>query len=161
MKRNSPAMPIAHLRGPTLPAAVEARRQEAAGRTIGLHGTLSSRKRPLGGPLAQLVRALASHARGHWFESSTAHQRSDHVTGTGPKWRNRQTRYVQGVVSLRSCEFKSRLRHHHPSVRCSRSCARSSGDRALPCGGRGRKFESCRAHHYRLERFLRTNTCPR
>ena len=23
---------------------------------------------------------------------------------------------------------------------------RSSGDRALPCGGRGRKFESCRAH---------------
>ena len=24
--------------------------------------------------------------------------------------------------------------------------ARSSGDRALPCGGRGRKFESCRAH---------------
>ena len=25
--------------------------------------------------------------------------------------------------------------------------ARSSGDRALPCGGRGRTFESCRAHH--------------
>ena len=25
-------------------------------------------------------------------------------------------------------------------------CARSSGDRALACGGRGRKFESCRAH---------------
>src|SRR5207244_8178784 len=24
--------------------------------------------------------------------------------------------------------------------------ARSSGDRALPCGGRGRMFESCRAH---------------
>ena len=24
--------------------------------------------------------------------------------------------------------------------------ARSSGDRALPCGGRGRKFDSCRAH---------------
>ena len=24
--------------------------------------------------------------------------------------------------------------------------ARSSGDRALPCGGRGRRFESCRAH---------------
>ena len=27
--------------------------------------------------------------------------------------------------------------------------ARSSGDRALPCGGRGRKFESCRAHSRR------------
>ena len=25
------------------------------------------------GRLAQLVRALALHARGHWFESSTAH----------------------------------------------------------------------------------------
>ena len=25
------------------------------------------------GPLAQLARALASHARGHWFESSTVH----------------------------------------------------------------------------------------
>src|SRR5207253_926481 len=24
--------------------------------------------------------------------------------------------------------------------------ARNSGDRALPCGGRGRMFESCRAH---------------
>ncbi len=28
----------------------------------------------------------------------------------------------------------------------SSQSARSSGDRALPCGGRGRKFESCRAH---------------
>ena len=34
------------------------------------------------GRLAQLVRALASHARGHWFESSTAHQRSEPATGT-------------------------------------------------------------------------------
>ena len=25
-------------------------------------------------------------------------------------------------------------------------CARSSGDRALPCGGRGRRFKSCRAY---------------
>src|SRR5262245_38337649 len=31
----------------------------------------------------------------------------------GPKWRNWQTRYVQGVVRVTSCEFKSRLRHHH------------------------------------------------
>jgi hypothetical protein len=28
------------------------------------------------GRLAQLVRARASHARGHWFESSTVHQPS-------------------------------------------------------------------------------------
>ena len=32
----------------------------------------------------------------------------------------------------------------HGYTDCPR--ARSSGDRALPCGGRGRKFESCRAH---------------
>jgi len=28
---------------------------------------------PSPGPLAQLARALASHARGHWFKSSTVH----------------------------------------------------------------------------------------
>ena len=28
-----------------------------------------------------------------------------------PKWRNWQTRYVQGVVSLCSCGFDSHLRH--------------------------------------------------
>ncbi len=42
-----------------------------------------------------------------------------------------------------SCEFESHLRHH--------VCARSSVDRALPCGGRGRRFESSRARH----RFIR------
>ncbi len=29
-----------------------------------------------------------------------------------PKWRNWQTRYVQGVVRVTSCGFKSHLRHH-------------------------------------------------
>jgi hypothetical protein len=37
------------------------------------------------GRLAQLARALASHARGHWFESSIAHHRfSTEVLETGP-----------------------------------------------------------------------------
>lgn len=31
-----------------------------------------------------------------------------------PKWRNRQTRYVQGVVPVRAWEFKSPLRHQVP-----------------------------------------------
>ena len=31
-----------------------------------------------------------------------------------PKWRNRQTRYVQGVVSVTPWEFKSPLRHQVP-----------------------------------------------
>jgi hypothetical protein len=34
----------------------------------------------------------------------------------------------------------------YPATLIRRQSARSSGDRALPCGGRGRKFESCRAH---------------
>ena len=50
------------------------------------------------------------------------------------------------------------VRQRSPRTRCSSTApgprrsytlpprARSSGDRALPCGGRGRTFESCRAH---------------
>ncbi len=51
-----------------------------------------------------MVRALASHARGHWFKSSIAHY------AEVAEW---QTRYVQGVVLVRAWEFKSPLRHHH------------------------------------------------
>jgi hypothetical protein len=53
----------------------------------------------------------------------------------GPKWRNWQTRYVQGVVGATSWEFKSPLRHHHsrqPVVRSGLSaCCR------LPIGAMG------------------------
>ncbi len=42
--------------------------------------------------VSSAVRALASHARGHWFKSSTAHAEV-------AEW---QTRYVQGVVSVRT-----------------------------------------------------------
>ncbi len=51
-----------------------------------------------------MVRALASHARGHWFKSSIAHY------AEVAEW---QTRYVQGVVLVRAWEFKSPLRHHY------------------------------------------------
>ena len=51
-----------------------------------------------------MVRALASHARGHWFKSSTAQAEV-------AEW---QTRYVQGVVSLWAWGFKSPLRHQAP-----------------------------------------------
>ena len=37
--------------------------------------------------------------------------------------------------------------------------ARSSGDRALPCGGRGRTFESCRAHSEVEEGGARGEPC--
>ena len=57
------------------------------------------------GRLAQLVRALASHARGHRFKSCIAHHPRAEVA-------ERQTRCVQGAVSLRACEFESHPRHH-------------------------------------------------
>jgi hypothetical protein len=57
----------------------------------------------------------------------------------------RQTRYVQGVVSARAWGFKSPPRHQYSPAAASRAC--SSVDRALPCGGRGRGFESRQARH--------------
>ena len=71
------------------------------------------------GRLAQMVRALASHARGPRFESWIAHHRSGGLrVHVNPPFANRcaevaerKTRYVQGVVSLRMCGFKSLLRH--------------------------------------------------
>ncbi len=33
-----------------------------------------------------------------------------------PKWRNWQTRYIQGVVPVRAWRFESSLRHHDPSA---------------------------------------------
>jgi hypothetical protein len=39
------------------------------------------------------------------------------VHGRGPKWRNWQTRYVQGVVGESPWEFESPLRHHPLHVR--------------------------------------------
>ena len=40
---------------------------------------------------------------------------------------------------------RARARRRKSTATLGHSRARSSGDRALPCGGRGRKFESCRA----------------
>ena len=51
--------------------------------------------------------------------------------------------YVRREVPTTRSSLTARGRRHsytHPPR------ARSSGDRALPCGGRGRTFESCRAH---------------
>ena len=42
-------------------------------------------------------------------------------TNDMPKWRNWQTRYVQGVVNLRSWGFKSLLRHHRDGTCLCRS----------------------------------------
>ena len=47
------------------------------------------------------MREFDAHAQ-RWYKSDYQ---------GAPQWRNWQTRYVQGVVSLRSCGFKSLLRH--------------------------------------------------
>src|SRR5437867_9494019 len=41
------------------------------------------------------------------------------VTQAAPKWRNRQTRYVQGVVLVGGWEFESPLRHNW--IKCSKN----------------------------------------
>ena len=95
-----------------------------------------------------MVRAPRSHRGGRRFKSSIAHQ----LEGTWEPWASArtpraevaewQTRCVQGAVSLRMCGFKSLPRHQTAPRACS------SEDRALPCGGRGREFESRQARHF-------------
>ena len=83
----------------------------------------------------------------------------------------RQTRCVQGAVSLWTCGFKSLPRHQpfpervparphqKPAGKARKQgkvpglCACSSVDRALPCGGRGRGFESRQARHFFSNRW--------
>src|SRR3954451_9392866 len=61
-----------------------------------------------------------------------------------PKWRNRQTRYVQGVVRVTSWEFKSPLRHrgfpdqrHQPGCGPQRPGLGSGNARTLTTEDRG------------------------
>ena len=68
------------------------------------------------GRLAQLVRALASHARGQRFKSSIAHHSRPIQTvldGITPKWRNGRRAAFRAQCPLRAWEFKSPLRHHY------------------------------------------------
>ena len=62
-------------------------------------------------------------------------------SGRRPTLERRRPAVVARQLRPRADEPGTRRpRYTHPSR------ARSSGDRALPCGGRGRTFESCRAH---------------
>ena len=68
------------------------------------------------GRLAQLVRALASHARGQRFKSSIAHHSRPIrrlLDGIKPKWRNGRRAAFRAQCPLRAWEFKSPLRHHN------------------------------------------------
>ena len=62
--------------------------------------------------LAQLVEQLfrKQQVSGSSPEVGSSPATSGHIVHL-PKWRNWQTRYVQGVVRVTSWEFKSPLRH--------------------------------------------------
>ena len=95
--------------------------------------------------VSSAVRAPRSHRGGRRFKSSIAHHTDRSGTQNGnhlAEVAKRQTRCVQGAVSFRTCGFKSLPRHQFPTRACS------SVDRALPCGGRGREFESRQARHF-------------
>ena len=130
------------------------------------YNTGSSRGR---GRLAQLVRAPRSHRGGRRFKSSIAHQPQDsgasgYWPGSGePRWRNG-----------RRAAFRAQCPYgcvgSNPSLGTikidTRAC--SSEDRALPCGGRGREFESRQARHFprpliplKPAGHSRTNFCAR
>lgn len=66
--------------------------------------------RPAGGEVDGTLRHDASH-----LTNAPASTIIRHVVANAaykPKWRNWQTRYVQGVVGATPWEFKSPLRHH-------------------------------------------------
>ena len=86
---------------------------------------------------------------------------------TGPRWRNGRRAAFRAQCPLWTCGFKS-LPRHQPFPKGNRPrphpvpagrfqeqgklpripCACSSVERALPCGGRGRGFESRQARHF-------------
>ena len=81
--------------------------------------------------LAQLVEQLFRKQQ-VWGSSPQVGSRSITIPGNWPKWRNRQTRYVQGVVPVRAWEFKSPLRHPTlPPASQGAGCTLTS-DRATP-----------------------------
>ena len=54
------------------------------------------------GRLAQLVRVLARHARGQWFESTTAHHSDGQPHTDLPEILQETLRYIGGVLWLDS-----------------------------------------------------------
>ena len=102
------------------------------------------------GAVSSAVRAPRSHRGGRRFKSSIAHQplppRRPTINNAKPPCRGGET--ADALRSGRSVHY-GRV-GSNPSLGTihfsSRAC--SSVDRALPCGGRGREFESRQARHF-------------
>ena len=102
-----------------------------------------------------MVRAPRSHRGGRRFKSSIAHhvEWDDHEPGLGPRSPGRGGGTADALRSGRSIRMDVwvQIPPSAPTsfpAGCRPTCACSSVDRALPCGGRGREFESRQAHHY-------------
>lgn len=80
--------------------------------------------------LAQLVEQLFRKQQVWGSSPQVGSTGPEHDPDNAPKWRNRQTRYVQGVVGLCPWEFKSPLRHQ-VAVRPARPDGRQRGHRRL------------------------------
>ena len=106
------------------------------------------------GRLAQLARASGSHPEGRRFKSSIAHQGSRRSGGMADALRSgRSARKGVGVQISPSAPpsfFKGARAGGsppRPHLRRSYRALVAQWIRALPCGGRGRGFESRRARH--------------
>ena len=96
--------------------------------------------------VSSAVRAPRSHRGGRRFKSSIAHHTDRSGTQktetTLPRWRNGRRAAFRAQCPLGRVGSNPSLGTIFPTRACS------SVDRALPCGGRGREFESRQARHF-------------
>ncbi len=100
----------------------------------------------LAGAVSSVVRAPRSHRGGRRFKSSIAHHpaaANGFFTSENhrPRWRNGRRAAFRAQCPLGRVGSNPSLGTIFPTRACS------SVDRALPCGGRGREFESRQARH--------------
>ena len=105
------------------------------------------------GSIAQLVRAPALQAGGHWFESSCSHQVSYASVAQMVEQRTENPRVVGSIptggttrlhleaIRLRPVRHRAFLLGDDRAIRQRFICGRSSSGRAPPCQGGGSEFE--------------------
>ena len=103
--------------------------------------------------LAQLVEQLFRKQQVAGSSPAVGSGRRRRPVERTPKWRNRQTRYVQGVVSVRTWEFKSPLRHRAVSAYSGSPLPGLPND--SPSRGRARSQSRTRREGWSLARWAR------
>ena len=104
-------------------------------------------------PLPRPREPRAARARRRGRGASRARRRAElrgEGRGQGDERRSGERRHRRARLRARrgpaGCRARRWVGRKPGRYTDPRPRARSSGDRALPCGGRGRTFESCRAH---------------